>query len=178
MLKWAVFWIHFLKLGAYHIYVHIICFFHLKVHGYFYIFFLKIFKKLIFLETGREKDKHWFVIPFIYSFIHYFFFKLNLLVYFSRFIYLFSERREEEREGEKHWCARDTSIGCLLHASAGDLACNPGMHPDWESKWRPFGSQASTQSTELHQPGLFITSYVCLGWGLNLSLGVSRWCSN
>ena len=35
----------------------------------------------------------------------------------------------------------------------GGLACNPGMCPDWESNQRPFGSQASTQSTELHQPG-------------------------
>ena len=23
----------------------------------------------------------------------------------------------------------------------GDLACNPGMCPDWESNWRPFGLQ-------------------------------------
>ena len=35
----------------------------------------------------------------------------------------------------------------------GDLAHNPGMCPDWESNQRPFGSQASTQSTEPHQPG-------------------------
>ena len=38
-------------------------------------------------------------------------------------------------------------------APAEDLACNPGMCPDWESNQRPFGSQASTQSTEPHQPG-------------------------
>ena len=36
----------------------------------------------------------------------------------------------------------------------GDLACNPGMSPDWESNRQPFSSQASTQSTEPHQPGL------------------------
>ena len=36
----------------------------------------------------------------------------------------------------------------------GDLAHNPGMCPDWEWNQRPFGSQASTQSTESHQPGL------------------------
>ena len=36
----------------------------------------------------------------------------------------------------------------------GDLACNPGMYPDWESNHQPFGSQAHGQSTELHQPGL------------------------
>ena len=35
----------------------------------------------------------------------------------------------------------------------GDLACNPGMCPDWELNWRPFNSQSGTQSTEPHQPG-------------------------
>ena len=39
---------------------------------------------------------------------------------------------------------------------AGDLACNLGMCPDWESNQWPFGSQASTQSTEPHQPGLYL----------------------
>ena len=44
---------------------------------------------------------------------------------------------------------------CLTHTHpTGDLACNPGICPDWESNWQPFGSQARTQSTELHQPGL------------------------
>ena len=28
----------------------------------------------------------------------------------------------------------------------GDLVRNPGMGPDWESNWQPFGLQASTQS--------------------------------
>ena len=36
---------------------------------------------------------------------------------------------------------------------AGDLVCNSGMCPDWESNQRPFGSQSQAQSTELHQPG-------------------------
>ena len=38
--------------------------------------------------------------------------------------------------------------------ATGDLAHNPGMCPDWELNWRPFGLQACTQSTEPHQPGL------------------------
>ena len=42
-------------------------------------------------------------------------------------------------------------------AAAGDLAHNPGMGPDWESNLQPFGSQASTQSTEPHQPGFYAT---------------------
>ena len=28
------------------------------------------------------------------------------------------------------------------------LAHNPGMRPDWELNWQPFGLQAGTQSTE------------------------------
>ena len=43
--------------------------------------------------------------------------------------------------------------------STGDLACNPGMCPDWELNRRPFGSQASTQSSELHQPGKINTIF-------------------
>ena len=44
--------------------------------------------------------------------------------------------------------------GCLSRTSpTGDLACNPGMCPDWGSNLQPFGLQASTQSTEPHQPG-------------------------
>ena len=46
--------------------------------------------------------------------------------------------------------------GCFSYAPTpptGDLARNPGICPDWESNWRPFGSQAGTQSTEPHQPG-------------------------
>ena len=38
----------------------------------------------------------------------------------------------------------------------GDLTCNPGMCPDWESNLQPFGSLASVQSAEPHQPGLKI----------------------
>ena len=64
---------------------------------------------------------------------------------FLRFYYLFLER---EREGEKHQrevapCAPPTV----------DLACNPGMCPDWESNQQPLVLQAGTQSTEPHQAG-------------------------
>ena len=46
---------------------------------------------------------------------------------------------EEEREGEKHQCV------VASHAPlTGDLACNPGMCPEWESNQQPFGSQAGT----------------------------------
>ena len=52
---------------------------------------------------------------------------------------------------------------CLSRAPCWDLAHSPGMCPDWESNQRRFGSQASTQSTEPHQPGLKLFYYdVCL----------------
>ena len=35
---------------------------------------------------------------------------------------------EEGREGEKHPCVVASYV-----APTGDLACNPGMCPDWES---------------------------------------------
>ena len=55
----------------------------------------------------------------------------------KRLVYLsVDRRREEEREGEKH------RYVVTSHAPpTGDLACNPGMCPDWESNQQPFGSQ-------------------------------------
>ena len=84
------------------------------------------------------------------------------------FIYLFREQgREREREGEKYQCV------IAPHTSPpGDLARNPGMCPDWESNQQPFGSQARTQSTKPHQPGLdpfiFNTVLYVLGFTVNL----------
>ena len=71
------------------------------------------------------------------------------------FIYLLLERGEErEKEGEKHQC-----VVASHTPPTGDLACNPGMYPDWESNRRPCSSQDSTQSTEPHQPGLILSLY-------------------
>ena len=53
------------------------------------------------------------------------------------------------REEEKYQCVVASHM-----PPTGDLACNPGMCPDWESNQRPFNSQAGAQSTELHQQGL------------------------
>ena len=73
-----------------------------------------------------------------------------LKIIFKDFIYLFLERgREGEREGEKHQCVVASHV-----PPTGDLARNPGMCPDWEPNWQIFGSQASAQYTEPHQPGL------------------------
>ena len=51
--------------------------------------------------------------------------------FFLDFTYLFLERGREKR--------RETSVcGCLSYAPTGDLACNPGMCPDWESNRDPL----------------------------------------
>ena len=57
--------------------------------------------------------------------------------------------RQGEREEEKHQC-----VVASCTPLTGDLACNPGTCPNWESNRRPFGSQDGTQSTEPHEPGL------------------------
>ena len=75
----------------------------------------------------------------------------NLLQkFFKDFTYLFQERGERrEKERERHQCVVASHM-----PPPGGLACNPGMCLDWESNQQPFGAQAHTQSTELHQPGL------------------------
>ena len=45
----------------------------------------------------------------------------------------FLQRGRKETEGEKHQCARETSISCLSHCPYwGNLAHTPGMCPDLE----------------------------------------------
>ena len=69
---------------------------------------------------------------------------------FGRFyLFMFRERgREGEREGEKHPC-----VVASCAPPTGNLACNPGMCPDWELNRRPFGLQVGARPTEPHQPG-------------------------
>ena len=77
---------------------------------------------------------------------------------FLKIYYLFIFRqkwRKGVREGEKHQC-----VVASHTPPTGDLACNPGIFPDWESNWWPFGLQASTQSTEPHQPGLVLLVFI------------------
>ena len=81
--------------------------------------------------------------------LHYLLFKKK------DFIYLFLERGER-REKERERNINVQEIHLLVDSCTpptGDLAHNPGMCPDWESKWWPFGFQSSTQSTEPHHPG-------------------------
>ena len=58
-------------------------------------------------------------------------------------IYFLGRGEGKEKERETSMC------GCLLWGPTGDLAHNPGLSPDWESNWWPFGLQARAQSTEL-----------------------------
>ena len=63
---------------------------------------------------------------------------------------------------------RETSVGCLQCAPYWGPGLQPRLCPDWELNGQPFGLQATTQYTELHQPGLlvaFYTSYIeNTGW--------------
>ena len=71
------------------------------------------------------------------------------LIFLLKILFIFREKgMEGERKAEKHPC-----VVASHTPPTGDLAHNPGTCPDWESNRQPFGSQASTQSTEPHQPG-------------------------
>ena len=84
------------------------------------------------------------------SFLSFCFF-LTFSIFSKDFIYLFLEQGEgREKEGEKHQC-----VFASHSPPTGDLACIRGTCPDQKLNQRPFGSQASTQSTQLHQPGPF-----------------------
>ena len=53
---------------------------------------------------------------------------------FLKILFIFRERgREGEREGEKHQCV---VASCM--PPIGDLACDPGMCPDWELNRDPL----------------------------------------
>ena len=64
---------------------------------------------------------------------------------------MFRERgREGEREGEKDQC-----VVAFHVAPTRNLACNPGMCPDWESNQRPFGLQPELNPLHYTYQGLF-----------------------
>ena len=79
-------------------------------------------------------------------------------LFFKRFyLFIFREKgMEGVREGEKHHCVVASCV-----SSTGDLACNPGMCPDWVSNRRPFGSQPKVNplSYSIQQPGQNIYFY-------------------
>ena len=73
----------------------------------------------------------------------------TMLIWYFFLKILFLERgRVGERLGEKHqW------VVASHMPPTGNLACNPGMFPNWGRNWQPFDSQAHAQATELHQLG-------------------------
>ena len=72
----------------------------------------------------------------------------------KKILFIFRQRgREGEREREKQ---------CVVASHApptGDLDHNPGMCPDWELNWWPFGYQASTQCTSHTSQGIKLCSF-------------------
>ena len=63
-----------------------------------------------------------------------------MFLIFKDFMYLFLEGVRER--------GRETSMCGAPHTPpTGDLACNPGLCPEWEWNQPPFGSQAGPQPT-------------------------------
>ena len=93
--------------------------------------------------------------------------------FFKDFIYLFSETGElgETETREMLMWEMHPSISCLFNTPTRDLACNPGLCPDWESNWQPFDLQDNAQPNEPHQSEL--TLLVSLYLLINKSLSAS-----
>ena len=72
--------------------------------------------------------------------------------FFLKIVFTFTCGEGKQVRGRENQC-----VVAFHVPPAGDLARNPGMRPDWESNQWPFCSQASTLSTEPHQPGLDAT---------------------
>ena len=73
-----------------------------------------------------------------------------LSFFFLKSLFIFRERgKEGEREEEIHQCV---VASCM--PPAGDLACNPGMCPDWELNHDPL----------VHRPALNPLSYTGQGF--------------
>ena len=81
---------------------------------------------------------------------------IYFIIYFSKVLFIFEkwEGREKEREGNMDVWEIHQVVASPTSPN-GHLAYNPGLCPKWESDQQSFGSQASAQSTETHQQGLF-----------------------
>ena len=64
------------------------------------------------------------------------------------FVYFQTEGKGRRKRGKHQYVVASQA------PPISDLAHNPGMCPDWESNLQPFGLQARSHSSELHQPGL------------------------
>ena len=98
---------------------------------------------------------------FVPLFLFFFFFFKILFIYL--FIYL--KRGREGERGEKHQL-----YGCLSYTPTGDLTCSPGMCPDWESNWQPFGSQAALSLLSHTSQGCICLFSVSMGMIMEATL--------
>ena len=83
------------------------------------------------------------------------------LFIFLKILFIFLERKMGEEERKRKisvWEIHQLVASHML--PTGDLTRNPGMCPDWELNLWPFGFQASTQSTEPHQPGQMLCPFL------------------
>ena len=95
---------------------------------------------------------YFFGVSCYFFFISDFIYLGPLSLFLKDFIYLFLER------GEGNEKERERNINVWLPLTCPLLGTWPATQAcalDWESNCQPFGFQAHTQSTELHQPGLF-----------------------
>ena len=76
-------------------------------------------------------------------------------IFFQDFIYLFLERGKGERKRGKHQCVVASHV-----ASTEDLAHNPGMCPDREWNWQPFGSQPALNPLSHTSQGSFYLMFI------------------
>ena len=70
-------------------------------------------------------------------------------MYVCMYVCMYVEKREGKERGRE---MLSVVVPCV--PPTGNLACNSGICPDWESNQQPFGLQAGAQSSEPHQPGL------------------------
>ena len=66
-------------------------------------------------------------------------------IFFNRFYLFIFREKGKEKERKRNINVREIhQLVASYMPTAGDLAHNPGMYPDWESNWLPFGSQVGT----------------------------------
>ena len=127
--------------------------FFLKIGLFFQYWVVKIFY-IFRIQIIYQIYDIWILFPTLWLiFLIFLMITFKALKFFLRFhLFMFRIRGRERKKRKTSMVLSHVVASCV--PSTGDLACNPGMYPDWESNWRPFGSQASTQFIELHQPGL------------------------
>ena len=103
----------------------------------------------------------------IYFHIYREFLSVTFFIFERFYLFIFLESGEgREKERERNICVVDCHM-----PPTGDRAGNSGLCPDCELNRQPFGWQASTQSTEAHQPGLiFFYSNILPGFGIKIML--------